>query len=103
MLEILDKAYNWLYDFLTDNLTNLEKRNEHSMFHDYIYYKGNEPILAYNKEDGVNDIGYYGFWLIFESYMGSYLNDTNTLKLLIQGYITNVLNMEGVKVENQLS
>ena len=96
VLEVLNMAYEWLYDFLTDDLKNLEKRKVgKNTYYDYVYYKDSKAILAYDKKNDNNDIDYDNFYSIFKSYMDSYLNDNKTLELIIQGYLVNTLQMEG--------
>ena len=95
VLEILDKAYDWLYDFLTDDLSNLEKRKVESKYYDYIYYKGGKPILAYDEKNRINSIDYHNFWLKFKSYVSDYITDYETLILIIHGYLVNTLQMKG--------
>ena len=101
-LTILDKAYEWLYDFLTSDLKNLEKRKKvDSDYYDYLYYKDSKAILAYDKKFESNDIHYDNFYSIFKSYMDSYLNDKETLELIIQVYLVNILQMEGTHTKSK--
>ena len=91
VLKILDKAYGWLYNFLTDDLNNLEIGRVNSFFYDFKYYKDDVPILAYDKKNNVND----NFWLEFKIHMWDYLKDKEILMLIIHKYLTNILNMKG--------
>ena len=94
VLKILDKSYEWLYNFLGD----LEKRKVNSDYYDFKYYKDGKVILAYDKKNDANDIDYDNFYSIFNSYMDSYLNDNEDDEILIhiiQGYLVNTLRMEG--------
>ena len=101
VLEILDKAYNWLYEFLTDDLNNLDKRKVESKYYDYVYYKDDKPILAYNDKDNINDIHYENFYSLFESYMVDYITEYKILILIIHKYLVNTLQMGGHRTFHQ--
>ena len=96
-LMILDKAYECLYDLLTDDLDNLETFEPKSKgYYDVIYgYSKDNILLAYDEKNGTNDIHLDNFYSKFESYMSDYINDYETHKSIIHGYLVNTLQMRG--------
>ena len=102
-LEILDKAYNWLYNFLTDDLNNLDKRKEESIYYEYVYYKDNKPILAYDMKNNLNDIHYSNFYSFFKSYMNGYVTEYKIFIKIIHKYLVNTLRMGGSRTEHDLT
>ena len=95
ILEILEKSYEWLYNFLGDDLNNLEKRKVNSDYYDFKYYKDGKVILAYNKKYEQNDINYYNFFLLFKSYISDYITEHEILMDIIHKYLVNTLQMVG--------
>ena len=95
LLDILNKTYNWLYEFLTDDLNNLDKRKVESEYYDYIYYKDDKPLLAYNKKYEQNDINYHNFFLLFKYYISDYITEHKILMDIIHKYLVNTLQMVG--------
>ena len=96
-LMILDKAYEWLYDLLTDDLNNLKTfEPKHKRYYDVEYGLSKDNILlAYDRKNGWNDIHWDNFYEKFDSYMSDYVTDYGTLILIIHGYLVNTLQMEG--------
>ena len=101
VLEILDKAYNWLYDLLTDNLNNLKTFvPKRKMYYDTLYGHSKDNILlTYDKHYEWNDIHWDNFYLKFESYMSDYITDYGTFISIIHRYLVNTLQMKGRRTE----
>ena len=110
--EILDKAYEWLYN----NLNNLEKYNieGETRFYDYLYYKEKDGkrkfLIAYNKANKQNDIDrnnllyplsdYMGnyYFKYFEKYNHSKFFNKDISIFIIRGYLNYALDMGNYKI-----
>ena len=101
VLEILNKASNWLFNLLTDDLNNLKTfEPKYKMYYNILYGHSKDNILlAYDKKNGQNDIHYVNFYNKFKSYMSDYITDCKTLTLIIHEYLVNTLQMEGSRTE----
>ena len=101
VLEVLDKAYKWLYELLTDDLDNLKSFEPISKrYYDVIYGLSKDNILlAYNKKNSVNSIHWSNFHNKFKSYMSNYITDYKILIRIIHGYLVNTLQMRGTHSE----
>ena len=97
-LMILDKAYEWLYELLTDDLDNLKAfAPKYKAFHDVIYGHSKDNILvAYDKINITNSIE-DNFYSKFRSYIGNYITDYEILIRIIHGYLVNTLQMKGIR------
>ena len=101
-IKILDKAYEWLNNLLTDDLDNLETFEPKNKRYYDVLYKDSEDniILGYNKKSRTNDIDYNNFYLKFKSYMSDYIKDYKTLIEIIHEYLMNTLKMEGDRTDD---
>ena len=101
VLEVLDKAYNWLYSFLTDDLDNLKAfEPKDKELYDVIYgYSKHNLILAYNKINRWNHIDYKNLFSKLLIHI-DYKIDYDAIKSIIQAYLVNVLGMKGGKIHS---
>ena len=97
ILNILDKAYNFLKDLLTDDLNKLKQfEPKYKALYDVVYGKSKHRLLvAYDKKRDRNDIHYSNVYLKFYSYMEDYTTDYKILIAIIHEYLVNTLQMNG--------
>ena len=115
VLEILDKSYKWLYNFITDDLNNLGKyKIKNSEIYNHLYYKmvnnKRKFLFAYNKMYKRNDIDRINLLSNLDDYMTNYYNKyfnenhnsefshQDISLLIIRGYLNYVLNMEDYEI-----